>query len=205
MLGGPPLYVEAVSAQFHRQGVEVRTTEPSPASDIGGERFSDASDFEHADVALVYCESDDDWEVIESLAGVPAVAVLPDFHYAGVIRALVAGFCPVHLRTSSEIIVESARAAACGEALLPMGLAQSLAAKVQATEPPAGMDPVETELVSALARNHGIARMARNLGYSDRTVRRRLQSLYVKLGVATRGDAIKRCQLISSGSVVEDL
>ncbi len=203
MLGGPPLYVEAVSAQFRSQGVEVRTTETPLVSGIGGERFSDAS--EHSDVALVYFESDDDWEVIESLAGVPAVAVLPDFHYAGVIRALVAGFCPVHLRTSSEIIVESARAAACGEALLPMGLAQSLAAKAQAAEPPAGLDPVETELVSALARNHGIARMARNLGYSDRTVRRRLQSLYVKLGVATRGDAIKRCQLISRGSVVEDL
>jgi DNA-binding NarL/FixJ family response regulator len=105
----------------------------------------------------------------------------------------------VHLRTSSEIIVETARAAASGEALLPVGLAQSLAVKAQATEMPAGLDATELDLVSALACNHSIARMAHSLGYSDRTIRRRLQTLYVKLGVATRGEAIVRSQLLADG------
>ena len=192
LLGGPPLYIEAVSAQLRNQGVEVRLAEPATALALG-EEGSDS-----ADVVLVYCESDNDWAVLESLAGAPVVAVLPTFDKAGMIRALAAGTCPVHLRTSSEIIVESARAVASGEALLPMGLAQSLAAQAQAAEMPAELDPVETALVSALALDLGIAKMARDLGYSDRTIRRRLQSLYVKLGVATRGDAIRRCRAIEN-------
>ena len=154
-------------------------------------------------MVLVYCESEGDWDHLRLLEGHSIVVVLPDFDMHGLIRALAAGACPVHLRTSSELIVETAKAAAAGEVLLPIGLAQNIALKAQTTEMPAGLDVTELTLVSALARNHSIARMARDLNYSDRTIRRRLQSLYVKLGVATRGDAIKRCHLIERGQVYE--
>lgn len=194
MLGGPPLYVEAVSAQLRGQGLDVRMAAAAAAHSNNSEGLVDA------DVVLVCCESDGDWEVLESFTGAPVVAVLPDFDHAAMVRALAAGACPVHLRTSSEIIVESARAAASGEALLPMGLAQSLAVKARAAEMPAHLDPVEAALVSALALEQGVARIACDLGYSDRTIRRRLQSLYVKLGVATRGEAIERCKTISNSS-----
>lgn len=194
LLGGPPLYVEAVSAQLRNQGVEVHVAEQAATPTLGEESSGSA------DAILVYCESDNDWAILESLAGAATVAVLPTFDRAGMIRALAAGACPVHLRTSSEIIVESARAAAAGEALMPMGLARSIAARAQAAEMPSELDSVETALVSSLALDLGIARMARDLGYSDRTIRRRLQSLHVKLGVATRGDAIRRCQVIEKGS-----
>lgn len=193
MLGGPPLYVEAVSAQLRAQDVEVEINDHAA--------ISEASDrgTEDADAVMIYCESEADWSHLKRLEGRHVVAVLPDFGMSGLIRALAAGVCPVHLRTSSEIIVETARAAASGEALLPVGLAQSLAVKAQATEMPAGLDATELDLVSALACNHSIPRMAHSLGYSDRTIRRRLQTLYVKLGVATRGEAIVRSQLLTDG------
>lgn len=193
MLGGPPLYFEAVSAQLRLQGVEIVEN----GSEDDGE--SVYGSMEGADAVLVYCESEGDWNRLELLEGHSVVVVLPDFNMHGLIRALAAGACPVHLRTSSEIIVETARATVAGEALLPIGLAQNLALKAQATEMPAGLDAIELTLVSALACNHNIARMACDLNYSDRTIRRKLQSLYVKLGVATRGEATKRCQLIERG------
>ncbi len=192
MLGGPPLYREAVSAQLRSQGVEILPT----GSDDTGEAYECPDD---PDTILVYCESEADWSWLKELEGHHMVAVLPDFSMSDLVRALAAGACPVHVRTSSEIIVETARAVAAGEALLPMGLAQSLAVKAQATEMPAGLNAVERKLVAALARNHSISRIARDLAYSDRTVRRRLQTLYVKLEVATRGEAIERCLLIDSG------
>ena len=192
MLGGPPLYLEAMSAQFRSQGVEILPTGSADAAD-GCDECPEGSD-----AVLVYCESEADWNRLTALEGHQRVAVLPDFSMSGLIRALAAGACPVHVRTSSEIIVATARAVAAGEALLPMGLAQSLAVKAQATEMPAGLSAVERRLVAALARNHSISRIARDLAYSDRTVRRRLQTLYVKLGVATRGEAIERCLLIDS-------
>ena len=207
MLGGPPLYREAVSSQLQHQGVETVSIEYAD-SDEG-----DLEVPEETDVILVYCESEGDWDGLTTIAleGHRTVSVLPDFNIDGLTRALVAGACPVHLRTSSEIIVETARAAAAGEALLPIGLAQSLAAKAQAAEMPAGLGATERKLVSALSRNHSIARMARDLSFSDRTIRRRLQTLYVKLGVATRGEAIQRCQILERGNgersfhAVEDL
>ena len=193
MLGGPPLYSEAVSAQLRSQGVEILPTE-SGDGDGGSLGLP-----EGVDAVLAYCESEGDWARLVALGGHHVVAVLPDFTMSNLVRALASGACPVHLRTSSEIIVETARAAASGEALLPMGLAQSLAVKAQATEMPAGLDRTELQLVSALADNQTIPRMARDLNYSDRTIRRRLQTLYVKLGVATRGEAIERCQIIERG------
>ena len=190
MLGGPPLYSEAVSAQLRSQGVEILPTEPETAMGV-------PLDFpEGVDAVLAYCESEGDWARLMALGDHHVVAVLPDFTMSNLVRALASGACPVHLRTSSEIIVETARAAASGEALLPMGLAQDLAIRAQATEMPAGLDRTELKLVSALADNQTIPKMAHDLNYSDRTIRRRLQTLYVKLGVATRSEAIERCQLI---------
>lgn len=207
MLGGPPLYRGAASGQLQRQGVGVVSIECADGYEGG---FGVPED---ADAVLVHCESEGDWGGLSALAleGHRTVSVLPELNVDDLTRALTAGACPVHLRTSSEIIVETARAAASGEALLPVGLAQSLASKAEAAEAAAGLSAIERRLVSALARNHSIARMARDLSFSDRTIRRRLQTLYVKLGVAIRGEAIQRCQLLDRGDgersfpAVEDL
>ena len=210
MLGGPPLYRGAASGQLQRQGVGVVSIECADGYEGG---FGVPED---ADAVLVHCESEGDWGGFSALAleGRRTVSVLPELNVDDLTRALTAGACPVHLRTSSEIIVETARAAASGEALLPVGLAQSLASKAkaaEAAEAAAGLSAIERRLVSALARNHSIARMARDLSCSDRTIRRRLQTLYVKLGVAIRGEAIQRCQLLDRGDgersfpAVEDL
>lgn len=193
MVGGPPLYLEAVIAQLRSHGAEVVAQSPESSDDILREHLSDV------DAILMYCESEGDWERIEMHDGRPVVAVLAHFNIHDLIRALAADACPVHLGSSSELIVNTARAVAEGAALLPMGVARRLAVSARATEMPAGLDSVERKLVSALADGDSVARMAGELGYSDRTIRRRLQVLYVKLGVATRSEAIERSKIIQSG------
>ncbi|MCY4279697.1 MAG: LuxR C-terminal-related transcriptional regulator [Acidimicrobiaceae bacterium] len=96
--------------------------------------------------------------------------------------------------------MECAKAIACGEALLPMGLAQSLAATARAVQMPDSLTEIEETLVSALALGHAVQKIASDLNYSDRTIRRKLQTLYVKLGVATRGEAVRRCREIASAA-----
>ena len=114
LIGGPPLYLEAVSAQLLAQSIEIAPN-------------NDATELEVADAILLYCETEADWDRLSALSSHHLVAVLPDFNLDGLVRALAAGASPTHLRTSSEIIVATAQAAAVGEAMLPMGLAQNLA------------------------------------------------------------------------------
>ncbi len=183
MIGGPPLYFEAVSAQLLAQSIEIVPN-------------NDATELEAADTILLYCETEADWDRLSALSGHHLVAVLPDFNLDGLVRALAAGASPAHLRTSSEIIVATARAAAVGEALLPMGLAKNLALRALASETPTELNSIELQLVAALANGHSIVQMAEELGYSDRTIRRKLQSLYVKLEVNSRAEATVRSQFI---------
>ncbi len=79
-----------------------------------------------------------------------------------------------------------------------MGLAQSLAMTAQAVQMPDGFSETEKQLVSALAFEHSVSKIAIDLHYSERTIRRKLQTLYIKLGVATRSEVIHRCQKITN-------
>ena len=54
---------------------------------------------------------------------------------------------------------------------------------------------IEGILIDALARGKTIAEMVEQVHYSDRTVRRRLQGLYLKLDVHSRGEAIEKIHL----------
>ena len=189
MLGGPPLYLEAVAAELRAQGVEVVTDDA----------FSDPVDvLEAADVVLVYCETEADWRHLETLDHSRAVAVLPDLRLEDLIRALAAGASATHLLTSSEIIVETVQAAATGEALLPIGLVQRIARRAVAGSEPADLSAIDQILIAALADDLTVPQMARDLNYSNRTIRRKLQSLYVRLDVATKQQAVQRCKKIEA-------
>ena len=177
------MYLEAVSTQLLAQSIEIAPN-------------NDATELEVADAILLYCETEADWDRLSAFSSHHLVAVLPDFNLDGLVRALAAGASPTHLRTSSEIIVATAQAAAAGEAMLPMGLAQNLALRARASETPKELNAIELRLVAALANGHSIVQMAEELGYSDRTVRRKLQSLYVKLRVSSRAEATDRSRLI---------
>ena len=173
------MYVEAVTARLRADGSEV----------------VDVADRHLADVTLVYCDTAGDWEVLADVLPSPAVAVLPSFDVDGFIRALREGAGVAHIATSSEMVVAAAEAAAHGEALLSIGLAQRLATQSATSDEADAFTEIERILIGALARGKTIHEIVEEIHFSDRTVRRRLQGLYLKLGVHSRGEAIEKIHL----------
>ena len=120
-----------------------------------------------------------------------AVAVIPTLVLDSYIRALVAGAAGVvYVDTSSAIMADVVQAAIEGEVLLPRQAAQSMAALARRERPPSDLDESEQELLQAVAAGRTIVDLAKELHYSERTVRRHLHSLYIKLGVRNRAEAI---------------
>lgn len=173
------MYLEAVTARLR----------------AGGSDVIEAADRGHADVTLVYCDTAGDWEVLADVLPSAAVAVLSAYDLDGFIRALRDGAGVAHIATSSELVVAAAEAAAHGEALLPIGLAQRLAAQSVTGGEADAFTEIERVLIGALARGKTIAEIVEQVHYSDRTVRRRLQGLYLKLDVHSRGEAIEKIHL----------
>ena len=173
------MYLEAVTARLLSDGSQV--IEPA--------------DRHLADVSLVYCDTAGDWELLADVLPSPAVAVLSSFDADGFIRALRAGAGVAHIATSSELVVAAAAAAVHGEVLLPIGLAQRLAAQSTTSDENDGFTEIEKVLIGALGRGKTIAEIVEEIHYSDRTIRRRLQGLYLKLGVSSRGEAIEKIHL----------
>ena len=173
------MYMEAVTARLR----------------TGGSEVVKAADSSQADVTLVWCDTARDWEMLTDVLPSPAVAVLPSFDLDGFIRALRAGAGVAHIATSSELIVAAAEAAVQGEALLPMALAQRLAAQSTTTDEADTFTKIERMLIGALAQNKTIAEIIEEVHFSDRTIRRRLQGLYLKLDVHSRGEAIEKIRI----------
>ena len=74
--------------------------------------------------------------------------------------------------------------------MLPRQAAQSIAALAQRDEPNSTLNQRDTDLLRAVANGTTIVTIASQLHYSERTVRRHLQSLYLKLGVGSRSEAV---------------
>ena len=155
----------------------------------------EASDRDLADVSIIWCDTARDWEALTNVLPNPAVAVLPSFDLGGFIRGLGFGAGVAHIATSSELVVAAAVAAAHGEALLPMGLAQRLAAQCSTSDEAEAFTEMERMLICALAQGKTIAEIVEQVHYSGRTIRRRFQGLYLKLDVRSRREAIEKIRL----------
>lgn len=177
LAGGPVLYREAVAARLHQSGAVVIDTVASPEADTAP-----------AEVTLWYCDEGSDWDW--DIGSHPTVVVLPRLDVELYIRALRRGAGAVHVDTSSEIIVAVAEAAAMGEVLLPMGVAQALTSPKPDGTVDSTLTRVERRIARLLLEDASTARIANELSYSDRTIRRRLQTLYIKLGAKDRETAI---------------
>jgi DNA-binding NarL/FixJ family response regulator len=177
------MYLEAVTARLQ----------------VGGSQVLEADERDLADVVLVWCDTAPDWEVLADVLPNPAVAVLPSFDIDGFIRALRAGAGVVHIATSSELVVATAEAVVQGEVLLPIALAQRLAAQSATRDEVDAFTEIERILIGAIGRGKTIAEIVEQVHYSDRTIRRRLQGLYVKLDVHSRGEAIEKIRLEGLG------
>ncbi len=180
--GGPAPMREALEARFIQREIAVLAEAPS-------------DDDVHRVVGLLYCVTDDDFRQLAAqtaLGLLGQVAVLERLDPALYRRALQLGCGAVHLDTSTEIIAEVVIAAAQAEALIPIEIARRLMGPDDTLADGDGqLDFIETELLRAVAHGETIVSVADRFHYSERTIRRRLQSAFVKLGVENRAEAIR--------------
>ncbi len=176
LVGGPAPYREALTARLEMVGITVDTTEG-------------------VDVLVICCTDQQHWDqAADSALWTPTVVVITELDLDLIVRALALGAGVVHMDTPTDIMVDVIQAAVAGEALLPLAVTQSLASHV----PPARQDLIDTALegvelriAEALLADRSIAQIADDLSYSDRTIRRKLQGIYLKLGAVDRRSAIE--------------
>lgn len=77
-----------------------------------------------------------------------------------------------------------------GEIVLPAFAAQSLGAAWADQPARAAVSEYEVDLLSSLSNGSRLAEVAYEFSFSERTIRRHLQSLYLKLGATGRAEAI---------------
>lgn len=179
LVGGPHTFQDAVAAKMG-QG---NWLEVGPSSDK--ERH-----LEH--VSIVYCSDQDAWEVaLKRVVDCPVMCVitrLDPFLYQ---RALRRGCGVAWSDGSTEVITLAAQATARHEVLMPRIVAQVLAdsADLRSTgQQHFEIDDFEEKLLVGYANRLSWRELADELGYSQRTLQRRLQHLKLKAGVRTRAE-----------------
>lgn len=148
-------------------------------------------------IVVIMPREDADWSIIERLSGLPEVLVVvltPDLSVEQFARALALG-CDgvVHSDTTAETIVSVIESVLRGEVVLPVGVAQLMAKTMrqEMIESPT-FSADELQLLRELAVGSTVVELARQIGWSERTLRRRLQSVYIKLGATNRSQAIAK-------------
>lgn len=146
------------------------------------------------DVVLVQCDSPDRWgQLAEAVAGEESVviAVLSELATNDFVSAFARGVSgAVYLDMPSAVTADVIIAALQGESLLPSQLVVNMALLAKRIELPTDLTATEMELLRAVAAGRTIVDLARERFFSERTVRRHLQGLYLKLGVQNRAEAI---------------
>ena len=191
-MGGPAPYREALSARLAARGLSVTTVPPiddAPAVLRGVVPSS-------ATVAVFHCSGEDDWELLVGSQGagyLGRVAVIVQLDASLYRRALATGAGVVHHDTSTDIMAQVIESAGHGEALLPMQVARQLVSEPSANEAADRrvLDELELELLRGVTEGETVVALGERFHFSERTVRRRLQSAYLKLGVDDRIGAIR--------------
>ncbi len=176
LVGGPAPYREALTARLESKGFVV-----GPKDNV------------HA--LVIYCDTDERWTHAADVAlWTATVVVVSELELDHFVKALALGAGVVHLDTPTEVMVDVVEAAIAGEALLPLAITRSLASHL----PPgreqivdASFEGIEMQVVDGLIAGQTITQIASDLSYSDRTIRRKLQGIYLKLGVPNRTAAVE--------------
>jgi DNA-binding NarL/FixJ family response regulator len=123
---------------------------------------------------------------------VVVVAVLEDTGVGAYVRALAAGAVSAVPRdTPPEGMRQVVEAAVSGTSLLPTEVVRVLLSRGEAAPDDSEMpSPREIEWLQQLASGLTVAQLADQTGYSERAMYRLLRSLYAKLDVQTRMEAL---------------
>lgn len=157
---------------------------------------------------LLVAESTCTAEALEQLRraspGSRVVILSPDCDGDGLWTALSAGAVG-YVSKDSDVreIVDAVRLAACGYLVLPQALTDPVVAGLRCPwSAPPQLDADELELLACVAEGATNRQISRRLHLSERTVCRRLQGLYAKLGVHGRLEAALRAadQLSAMGA-----
>ncbi len=146
------------------------------------------------DLVLIECDRPERWaQLVEqcAVADRVVVAILPELSIDDYVEAFALGADgAVYIDTPSQTTADVAVAALQREVLLPRQLVWNLALLAKRIQPPSDLTDSEIELLRAVARGRTIVDLARERFFSERTLRRQLQGLYLKLGVLNRAEAI---------------
>lgn len=130
----------------------------------------------------------------ESAPAVPALALLSKVTVDDYRLAMRSGATSAIGRDAPpEDIVESLSAACAGRAIMPSHIAAALATAVDAPDH-LGLSTTEVRWLSALSEGLTVADLAREAGYSEREMFRRLANIYAHMGVSGRTEALLAAQ-----------
>lgn len=126
------------------------------------------------------------------------VAVTEDLSVEQFARALALGCDGVtHSDTTAEIVVSVLEAAVRSEVVLPAEAAHLMAKAMFEDSPqPSPLTQEELQLLGELASGTTVVAIANELGWSERTMRRRIHSICLKLGVVNKSQAIAKASRI---------
>ncbi len=119
------------------------------------------------------------------------VVLLSELEVGAYRRALAAGADGVaHIDADPETIALVVSSAITGEVVIPTEIARRLAGRAQ----PANLElsAEETGMLQRLSDGATVIQLADEFYLAERSVRRRLQNVYVRLGVSGRAAALKR-------------
>jgi DNA-binding NarL/FixJ family response regulator len=151
-------------------------------------------------VAVVVLKSEHSWNQAEKLCRESwvVVALTPELSLTQFARALAFGCSGViHADTTESIIADVVERAVQGEVVLPTGAATEFARFfLSQVSIPSAISADEQHLLQRLADGASFVNVADELAWSERTLRRRVQTICVKLGVANRAQAVAKAASI---------
>ncbi len=134
--------------------------------------------------------------VVQLADSLTVVGLIPSMELAGIAQAIDAGATGVaDWDAPPERIVDILLHALEGHALIPVSVLRQLG---QLSEPaPQGdtsVSPEQAQWLRYLADGHTVADLAKRVGYSERTMFRKLDTIYGLLGARNRVDALMAAQ-----------
>jgi DNA-binding NarL/FixJ family response regulator len=184
-------YADGMTAMLHRLGVSAEVPEDLESWAVDPQWK----------VVFLTLVSERDWEQLGRLRTVNdqllVVAVMDRPDQAACARAVAAGAVSIlHRGAPLDAVIGVIHSLARGESVVPLAQVGGLAALLPAASgAPEGdarttVSPQERDWLRQLARGATVRQLASNAGYSERMMFRLLRSLYTRLDVTTRTEAL---------------
>jgi DNA-binding NarL/FixJ family response regulator len=143
--------------------------------------------------------SEPDWQRLEALRSLDdrllIVAVMDVMDQTACVRALMSGAVSILSRdTAAEAVAQTVDSLARGESVIPLSVMRALAGQLPSAgnEPDSGdaLSSKELDWLRQLAQGATVRQLANSAGYSERMMFRILRSLYSRMNVGTRTEAL---------------